>query len=137
VLVLEGRVEITGPAERANAAAPRPQLAAAERMVVPHDETAAAPLVEKVDAQVMHEAVAWHASVTTISNRPLREIVDLFNRRNRVHLVIGDPDLGERSMGGSFPIDQPQTFVRLLELDGDVISEQRGESEIVLRRKRS
>ena len=133
VLVSEGKVEISDPRETV---APRPQLGVADRTVISRADAGSTPVVEKLDQRQLREALSWHSTVTTISSRPLRDIVDLFNRRNPLRLVIADPELAERNLGGSFALDQPGTFVRALELDGDVVAEPRGETEIVLRRKR-
>lgn len=136
VLVLEGRVEIsdTRPADGAAAAA-WPQLGIADRAVITRTGTAPALVVEKAGQDELHEARAWHSSVTIISSRPLREIVDLFNRRNTLRLVIDDPELAARNLGGSFSLEKPKTLIRALEIDGDVIAEPRGENEVVLRRR--
>jgi transmembrane sensor len=137
VLVLEGKVEVSE--NRPGATGPLPahsQLGVADRVLI--DRTASAPgvLMEKASERELRDARAWHSAVTTISSRPLREIVELFNRRNPLRLVIADAELAERNLGGSFALDQPKTFVRALEIDGDVVSESRGANEIVLRLKR-
>lgn len=137
VLVLEGKVEITGPgAEAAGVATEKPQLGIAERAIIPRDAHAPGLVVEQASREEIHEAQGWHSFVTTISSRPLREIVELLNRRSSVRLVIADPELGDINLGGALPIRHPQTFIRLLELEGDVVAEPRGENEIVLRRRR-
>lgn len=133
VLVSEGKVEIIDPREKVASA---PQLGVADRTVISRVHSGSTPVVEKVDERQMREALSWHSTVTTISSRPLRDVVELFNRRNTLRIVVADPELAERNLGGSFALDQPRSFVRALELDGDIFSEQRGEDEIVLRRKR-
>lgn len=133
VLVSEGTVEILDP--RREVATPS-QLGVADRTIIDRGDTKATPVVEKVDEKQLREALSWHSQVTTISSRPLRDIVELFNRRNTLRIVIADPELAERNLGGSFTLDQPKAFVRALELDGDAVSELRGENEIVLRRRR-
>jgi transmembrane sensor len=137
VLVLEGKVEIS---ENRAAAAGSPtehsQLGVADRAIFSRTRSESPLRVEKADEHELLDALAWHSRVTIISSRPLREIVELFNHRNSLRLVIADSELAERNLGGSFALDQPKTFVRALELDGDVVSEPRGENEIVLRLKR-
>jgi transmembrane sensor len=137
VLVLEGKVEIaeTRPGTNAPAAA-RPQLGVGDRARISRATIAPTLLVEKANQDELRDALSWHSQVTTVSSRPLREIVELFNRRNKLRLVIDDPELAGRNLGGSFALDQPHTLIRALEIDGDVVSEPRGADEIVLRRKR-
>lgn len=138
VLVTEGRVEVADVRSRdaKKPAGKSPRVDALERATVSRDPQAAGVVVEKVNRQTLQQELAWRSSVTNLPNRPLREIVTLFNRHNPVQLVIADAELGGRNIGGAFPIDQPQIFVRLLELDGDVVAERRGEKEIILHRKR-
>lgn len=136
VLVVEGRVEISNASELRSSGTQteRPQVGAFERVVAPRDQAVAKLVVEKVGPTVVQKALAWHGPVTNFSNRPLREIVSLFNRHNPIQLVLVDPELGDREVGGFFAIDQPLAFVRLMEKDGDIVAEARGKSEIVLRR---
>lgn len=70
------------------------------------------------------------------ADTPLREVVEQFNRRNRLKLMIADPVLAERRIGGNFAADNPEGFVQLLE-EGKVFTvERRGDFEIVLRAAR-
>jgi transmembrane sensor len=137
VLVLEGKVEITEtrPGTSASAAA-RPQLGVGDRALISRATVAPTFLVEKANQDELRDALSWHSQVTTISGRPVREIVELFNRRNKLRIVIGDAELGGRNLGGTFSLDQPHTLIRALEIDGDVVSEPRGDDEIVVRLKR-
>jgi ferric-dicitrate binding protein FerR (iron transport regulator) len=93
-------------------------------------------LVEKANQDELRDARSWHSQVTTISGRPVREVAELFNRRNKLRIVIGDAELAGRNLGGTFSLDQPHTLIRALEIEGDVVSEPRGPDEIVLRLKR-
>lgn len=136
VLVTEGKVEITDARTGTAPASERPPVGVGERVVVSRGTASPGFQVEKADPRELREATSWHSSVTTISSRPLREIVELFNRRNALRLVIADAELAERNLGGSFALNQPGTFVRALELEGDVVAQPRGENEIVLRLKR-
>lgn len=137
VLVVEGRVEVIreAPPPAATAVA-RPTLGASERASVPRDVTAAAPRIEKVDAAAIRTLLAWQDRMTSFTDVPLRDVVARFNRRNSTQLVLEDPELGERKIGGVIALDQVEAFVRLLEEDGDVAVERRGANEIVLRRGR-
>ena len=136
VLVTEGKVEITRGSDTANKVLPadHPFLVAGELTFIASDELAAAAKVERVPADALQAAVRWHSQVMTFMDLPLRDAVTLFNRRNAQQLVLSDPVLGERKIGGTFAADQVEAFVRLLVEDGDIAVERRTVDEIVLRR---
>jgi len=125
---------VAGPATSAARPAERPTLVAGERTVILRADPAAVAGIERVSADALRQAVQWHSKVMTFSDLPLREAVELFNRRNETQLVLADAELGERKIGGTFAADQVEAFVRLLEKDGDVVSQPRGPREIALRR---
>jgi len=138
VLVTEGKVEVTrdptGSATAAALPAEHPLLVAGERTLITRDMSPAGAKIERVSADVLRDAVRWHSHVMTFSDLPLRDAIALFNRRNIQQLVLADPALGERKIGGTFAADQVEAFVRLLAQDGDIVVDRRDGSEIVLRR---
>ncbi len=138
VLVVEGKVEVTASATASvrESAAPKPQLAAGERTMVPRDTLPSEVRVERAPPAAIRATLAWQNPVTTFTDVPLREVVTQFNFRNVTQLVLEDPALGERRIGGVIALDQVEAFVRLLEQDGDVVSRRRGENEIGLRAAR-
>jgi transmembrane sensor len=138
VLVVEGKVEVTRtsllPLHKSTPKAPL--VSAHERVRVDRSRGDAALVVEAVDAQAVRAALSWHTQITNFSNQPLSQIVKLFNRRNLTQLVVADEELAARRIGGAFAIDRPLAFVHVLEREGDIVAERRGENEIVLRRAR-
>jgi len=140
VLVTEGKVEVTrdaaGSAPTAALPAAHPLLVAGERTLIARDVTVAATKVERVSPAALETTGGWHSRVMTFSDLPLRDAVALFNRRNAQQLILADPALGERKIGGTFALDQAEAFARLLAQDGDIALQRRGENEIVLRRAR-
>lgn len=136
VLVTDGKVEITRGNDTATKVLPddHPFLEAGELTFIASDELAAAAKVERIPADALQAAVRWHSQVMTFMDLPLRDAVTLFNRRNAQQLVLSDPALGERKIGGTFAADQVEAFVRLLVEDGDIAVERRTVDEIVLRR---
>jgi len=140
VLVTEGKVEVTRDAISAEAATAAPaaatasRLVAGERAMIAREVSVANAPIERVSAEILSAAVRWHSQVMTFSDLPLREAVVLFNRRNETQLVLADDKLGSQKIGGTFAADQVESFVRLLEKDGDVVAERRGAREIALRR---
>jgi transmembrane sensor len=136
VLVVEGRVEVTRQSPQWQDAPERPVLGAGERARVSRANPAIVPKIEKVDAASLRTMLAWQEALTSFADVPLRELVFQFNRRNETQLVLEDPELGERRVGGMIALDQVEGFVRLLEHDGDVVAERQGSGKIVLRRAR-
>lgn len=129
VVVTEGKVEVV----RDSAAPLAPaRISAGERLRVETNEDTAAP-IERVEPTTMRALLAWQDRITNFSDVPLRELVARFNRRNTTKLVLEGAELGERKLGGVFALDQVEVFVRLLEQEGEIISERRGAAEIVLR----
>lgn len=139
VLVVEGKVELADAAaispRTAQSVAPeaRPMVVAGEHTAVPRQLPLQAPKVEKAEAGLVRETLAWHTRVMDFSDVPLREVIAQFNLRNETQLKIFETSLAERKIGGSFPLNQVEAFVRLLAQEGDVEIERRGEHEIVLR----
>ncbi len=91
--------------------------------------------VRKVTAEEIDAALAWKAPRIQFSETPLAVAVAEFNRRNRVQLTLGQRELAEIPIGGTFRIDNVDGFVRLLEITLDIRATQRGE-EFVLTRGR-
>ena len=64
------------------------------------------------------------------------EAVAAFNRHNPRPLVLGEPELGQIPIGGTFRVDNPEGFARLLEVTLGIRGETRVTGEIVLTRAR-
>jgi transmembrane sensor len=113
VLVTEGKVAVSdaGPALAAGLSRSerdvrngRPTsgsptfLAANERALITFGQpksavpvpSAPAPVVEKITADAMREALSWQERKLVFSETPLRDVVVQFNRRNRLQLVLGE-----------------------------------------------
>jgi transmembrane sensor len=137
VLVTEGKVDVdrkaaTGMFSRTVNIIPH--LSAGERtLVTPNVESV--PRVESVPPVKVHALLSWQDRMTSFADVPLREMVARVNRCNASQLVIADPTLAERRIGGAIALDQVDAFVHLLEKDGDIAAERRG-TEIILRRAR-
>jgi transmembrane sensor len=138
VLVTEGKVEVTrvpaGTPPAPALPAEHPLLVAGERTLIRPDATAGGTGVERISTDALQTAVRWHSPIMTFTDLPLRDAVELFNRRNVQQVTLADPSLGERKIGGAFAADQVEAFVRLLVHDGDIHMERRSASEIALHR---
>ena len=134
VTVTEGKVRIgqSGPASAAAESAPL--VSAGQRIVLPHH--APPPTVENIDPATLRAALAWQSRLADFAEAPLADVIARFNARSRIQLLIADETLAARRIGGTFALDEAEAFVRLLERDGEIIGERRGETEIHLRRAR-
>ncbi|MBL9199052.1 MAG: FecR domain-containing protein [Opitutaceae bacterium] len=137
VLVTEGKVALARPTASSAPGAQPTLVVASERVVVPATDPRAGPaqaqpVVEKVTPEVVRTALSWQERKLTFAETPLREVVGQFNRRNRLQLVVTDPALAARPIGGTFAADNAEGFVRLLETSGTVVVERRGEFELFL-----
>ena len=134
VTVTEGKVRVGQSGPASSSAESAPLVSAGQRMVLPRH--APPPTVEQVDPAALRAALAWQSRLADFAEAPLADVIARFNARSRVQLFLADPELGARPVGGTFALDESEAFVRLLERDGEIIGERRGETEIHLRRTR-
>ena len=137
VLVTEGTVQVERPPEPASAPVsapePAPLLHARQRAVIDLAATAPAPQIATLTAGEIERVLAWQHRQLDFSGAPLAQIVAEFNRRNRIQLVVLDPELAAERISATFRSDNIEGFVRLLEAGFGARAERRGEAEIVLR----
>ncbi|HPE31781.1 MAG TPA: FecR domain-containing protein [Parvularculaceae bacterium] len=114
VIVDEGRVRVT-PASTAEKAAPlleaRQQLISAGRGALINASDGA---VESVDAEDIAKELAWRDGFLVFDNDPLSEVVDEVSRYTSIQIIIADPELRERPVGGSFRIGQTEAVLASL-----------------------
>jgi len=87
--------------------------------------------VREIDA-----ALAWQHRLLDFNALPLRDVVTEFNRRNHVQIILMDAELGATEISASFRSDNIDGFLRLLEAGFEARVERRGESEILVYRRR-
>jgi transmembrane sensor len=136
VVVSEGKVAVDRQSDTAFFVRKQtpviPLLVAGERtQVASRGETA--PQVEKIAAAQVDSLLSWQNRMTSFVDVPLSEMVARINRCNTLQLVIGDPQLGARKVGGVIDLKQVNAFVRFLEQDGGIVSERAPTGEIILR----
>ena len=133
VLVTQGRVEVDAPAS----AAPL-TLGMGEQAVVslePEPAGDEARPVARLTPEQIRTELAWQAPRLQFYETPLADAVAEFNRHaGGRRLVLEDQTLGAIPIGGTFRVDNPEGFVRLLEIAVDIHGEPRGDGEIVLKR---
>lgn len=138
VLVTEGKVSIADPAKgesllEARSPETAPLLVAGEGAVLPLPAGAAPrrAAVRSVPQPEMERALAWQDKRIEMVSAPLSEFVAEFNRYNRNPIRIVDPALAARKFGGSFRADEPETFIRLLQLRFGLHVERAGDTTIL------
>jgi transmembrane sensor len=134
IVVVEGRVRVIHRGRDSLAASEALLVSAGERVVVP--VASPVPVVEKLTPAAFRDTLAWQSPLEDFADAPLASVVARFNARSRVQLVLADEALADRRIGGTFALDEAETFVRLLERDGEIVGERRGEAEIHLRLRR-
>ena len=134
VTVTEGKVRVGQSGPASTAAESAPLVSAGQRIVLP--KHAPLPSVEHVNPASLRAALAWQSRLADFAEAPLSDVIARFNARSRVQLILADDQLAARRIGGTFALDEAEAFVRLLERDGEIIGERRGETEIHLRRAR-
>jgi transmembrane sensor len=136
VLVTEGTVRVT-PATPVNKTADEASalVDAGHRAVVAR-ENAASVAVTAVSVDEMARALAWNVPMLDLAGATLGELVRAFSAQAGRRVEIGDPALAEVRIGGRFPTEDVEGFVRVLEEIYDVKSERRADGAIVLRKAR-
>lgn len=132
VIVADGKVRVGHGQPDTSTVDTVPLVSAGERLVLP--KQVPIPQVEKVTPDALRTAFAWLGRLAKFDDAPLSDVVARFNTRSRVQLIVTDPELGRRPVGGTFALDEAEALVRLLETGGTIVGERRGEHEILLRR---
>lgn len=137
VLVTEGRVAVaSGGMGQGTADRPAlPLLEPRQRATVPLGPEPESPRVATLSPAEVDGALAWQRRLLDFTDEPLERIVAEFNRRNGVHLVIGDAALGSLRLSASIRSDNLDAVVNLLEARFGVQAERAG-AQIILRRGR-
>lgn len=146
VLVTEGQVDVAqpaGPKPTADEAVPPSDtspvvlasISAGHRTVVPLAPDRAPPVVAPVSPAEIEHLLQWQPRLLDFNSEPLAKVVERFNQRPAVRLVVGDDELRDLPIVASIRSDNVDGFVRLLEATMGVRAERRPSGEIVLRRR--
>ena len=125
VIVTEGVVAIAseGEAFANDAASSEALLEQNYRAVVDLQSADRSPQIELIDASVIEEELLWQPELIDFENVTLGLIVEEFNRRNPVKMVIVDASVNEARMSSMFWSDNVNGFIRLLESNFGVRAE--------------
>jgi transmembrane sensor len=107
VTVEEGRVAV---AQAATQSAVEVSLEADQQIIVP--KAGSMGQVRKVDS---HRELAWADGHLVFDHDSVAEVVQQFNRFNRVQIKVLDPQLAMRPVNAVFNVSDPEAFVAFLE----------------------
>jgi len=109
------------------------ELSAGQRSVVDLDADLVAPVVEEIAVDDIEARLAWRDEKLDFTETPLSEVALEFNRRNHTQLVIGDLELNDLPVTGTFSSNNLDLFVETLGVTDDVKAVYDGSSKITLR----
>jgi transmembrane sensor len=142
VLVTEGKVQVTPPALKYPSAGGAKKEIGAEfvsagyRAVIERDAgTQARPIVVRaVSPAEIARTLAWSDPMFDLAGATLGDLVAAFSKRSGRKIEIGDQSLAAVRIGGRYPTEDVDGFLRVLDEIYDVKSDQRADGAIVLRR---
>ena len=137
VLVTEGTVQVTPPVATAAASAPA-MVGAGQRAVVARAREPEAPavVVSAVSSSEIARSLAWNDAMLELAGATLGELVGAFEKRTGQRIEFGDVALREVRMGGQFPTNDVDGFLRALAEIYGVKAERRADGVILLRKAR-
>ena len=68
----------------------------------------------RVGLEELNRKLSWTAGLLSFQGETLSEVTDEFNRYNRKHLIVTDPSIANRRIGGAFQATDPESFVSAL-----------------------
>lgn len=136
VLVTEGTVEVAPPTSAVPETAPL--VEAGHRAVVAHAAEPSAPavVVTTVSREEIARSLAWSEPMLELAGATLGELVTRFAERSGRRIEVSDPALAAVRIGGRFPNEEVDGFLRALETVYDVKAERRADGSVTLRRAR-
>ena len=78
----------------------------------------------RIALEDLNRKLSWTAGLLSFQGETLAEVTDEFNRYNRKHMVVADPMIAERRIGGAFQATDPDSFVSALQKWFDIRAEE-------------
>ena len=140
VRVTEGRVRIAP--ETASSGTPagvedaEPLVVAGQRAVVELTPGSAPGVrISAMNTSELLQVVSWQEPLMQLHGKTLGELATEFEQRTGRPFVLADPELRDLRIGGQYPVDDPDGFVWIMELNG-LRSEKTPEGGIILHKSR-
>jgi transmembrane sensor len=136
VIVKEGKVHVKAPVSALQSEQPVPEafLEIGQRAKVSLDSESPVVEVASIEKTEIEEIHLWQPKLLDYDQILLGEIVEEFNQRNPIQVVLSDPSLETISLSSTFWSDNVEGFVRLMETSFEMEAEWRGSREIALRK---
>ena len=131
VAVVDGSVQVTASAKRPSSGIATP-ISSDSRLDTGDEVEVARARIYRKPIPDVRQAIAWRTRELVFSRRRVAEIIEEFNRYNRVQLRAEGQALLERRMSGVFAADDPMPFVRFLEKEPGINVARKGD-ELVIR----
>lgn len=135
VLVTEGAVQVTAPvASSKEPLRASERVAAGHRAVVARNTATHAPsiTVTTVSPPEIARELAWCGQMLDLGGATLAELAAAFGERSGRRIVV-DPSLAKIRIGGQFPTDDFDGFIRAIEEAYGIKAERQSDSSVTLR----
>ncbi len=126
VIVTEGTVAVQSSSiENLGSQSPASEafIEVNQRVKVDLNSDELVPLIESISEETVARELIWQPVLIDFENVPLSEIVDEFNRRNPVQMVIVDASVNEARLSSMFWSDNVNGLIRLLESNFEIKAE--------------
>lgn len=139
VLVTDGRVAVaradgTAPAASAETVPPPLAVVEAGQGVRVAPEGATVPPVQSVPAPEIARLLAWRVPRIEFSDTPLAQAVAMFHARGPARIRLSDTSLGALRVSGVLRADDPDSLMRLLEVEYGLRTDRRDGAWVLQRR---
>lgn len=135
VLVTEGTVRVTAPGASSGGAVRASELVTAGHRAIVAQTTAlpaSAITVTAVSPPEIAWELAWRGSMLDFAGATLGELAAAFGERSGRRITIADPALASVRIGGQFPTDDVEGFLRAIEEAYAIKVEHRSDGSVVL-----
>lgn len=128
VTVLEGRVSVSGGEKTGS---PLNHVSPVELVQGDRAEITPNQPIVKSEADE-NDAIAWRESRLIFRDRPLSDVINEFNRYNKLKLAIEDQSLASQKISAVFDANSPETLVKFISAGSNVVVDYSDASKIVI-----